>query len=141
MKKYSALYVILMLLATSCASYRPILDENKKYTQVGEARAEKDIDVCMNKADSFLAKHKNEKMKKQMGRQAVQGAALGGIVGGLSGGNLQSAAGGAMVGAGVGVVGAYVDEKTKDQLKPDELKQRYVQNCLQRKSYQVVGWK
>lgn len=129
------------VLFTACASYRPILDENTKYSKVGEARAEKDIDECMSKADSYLAKHKNEGMKKQMGRQAVQGAALGGVIGVISGNGLQGAVGGAAIGAGVGATGAYVDEKTKDNLKPDQLKQRYVRNCLERKDYQVIGWK
>lgn len=129
------------LIFTACASYRPILDENPKYNKVGEVRAEKDIDECMNKADSYLAKHKNEGMKKQMGRQAVQGAALGGIIGAVSGNGLQGAVGGAALGAGVGAAGAYADEKTKDNLKPDQLKQRYVRNCLERKDYQVIGWK
>ncbi len=129
------------LMLSACASYRPILDENKKYSKVGESQAERDIDECMNRADSYLTKHKSDKMKKQMGRQAVQGAALGGLVGAVSGNGLQGVAGGAAIGAGVGAAGAYIDEKTKDNLKPDQLKQRYVNNCLHRKDYQVIGWK
>ena len=42
-----------------------------------------------------------------------------------------------MVGAG----GAYVDEKSKDNIKPDELKQAYIAKCLQNKNYEILGWK
>ncbi|MBN8536367.1 MAG: cell envelope biogenesis protein OmpA [Deltaproteobacteria bacterium] len=141
MKKKLYFVTIMGLFLSACSSFRPILDENKKYNQVGEARAEKDIDECLDKADSYLAKHKDDKMKKQMGRQAAQGAVLGGVLGAVSGNGIQGAAGGAAIGAGVGVAGAYIDEKTKDKIKPDALKQRYVQNCLQRKNYEVIGWK
>lgn len=135
------LLIAMALFMSACSTYRPILDENKKYNQVGDARAEKDIDDCMKKADSYLVKHKEGRMNKAMGRQALQGALLGGVIGAVSGNGIQGAAGGAAVGAGAGVAGAYIDEKSKDNVKPDELKQQYVQNCLQRKSYQVIGWK
>lgn len=139
MKKIIGLLALTTLF--SCASYRPVLDENSQMQKVGEARAEKDIDLCLQKADSYLAKHKNDRMKNSAIRGAGQGAVLGGVVGLLSGGNLQSTAGGAMIGAGVGAAGGALDEATKDKWKPDDMKQRYVKNCLERKKYQVIGWK
>lgn len=134
-----ALFAILFLGA--CASYRPILDENDQYMKVGEAQAERDIDQCLARADAYLEKHKNDRLKKQVGRSAVTGAAIGGIIGALSGQNLGSAAGGAAIGGAAGAGGAYAGEKSKDQLSPDHLKQRYVTNCLARKKYEVIGWK
>ncbi len=129
------------LLLSSCASYRPVLDENSKYKKVGEARAERDIDMCLSKADSYLEKHKSGRMKNAAIRGAGQGAVIGGVVGLLSGGRGDTALGGAVLGAGVGAAGGALGESTKDKWKPDELKQRYVQSCLARKNYAVIGWK
>lgn len=136
---YTAFLVPLFLF--SCASYRPILSDNDQYNRVGEAQAEKDIDDCMARADAYLAKHKEERAQKAAGRSAVGGAVLGGVIGALSGNGLQGAVGGAAVGAGASAGGAYVGEKSKDNLKPDELKQAYVSKCLQNKKYEVLGWK
>lgn len=135
------IFAALALGISACASYRPIVDENAHYEKVGEARAERDIDQCLVKADHYLAKHKNEMANKSMIRGAGQGAAVGGVIGLLSGRGVGGAVGGAAIGAGVGAGGAYMSEKTKDNWKPDELKQRYVHNCLARKNYRVIGWK
>lgn len=130
-----------LLVLTACASYRPVLDENPKYVKVGENQAERDIDACMSRADTFLAKHREERARKQAGRSAVVGAVAGGAIGLISGGNLASTAIGTGAGAAVGAGAGYLGEKSKDNLTPDEIKQRYVSNCLARKQYRVIGWK
>lgn len=131
-----------VLALSACASYRPILDENSHYEKVGDAQAEKDIDVCLAKAEKFMEKHKSERMKKEVGRGAAKGAIIGGVVGVLSGGKtLQRAAVGAGVGAGVGAAGSAAGQASKDKLSPDGLKQNYVSRCLARKGYDVIGWK
>ncbi len=107
-----------------CASYRPILDENPKFLRAGEAQAESDIDMCEKKAERYLEKHEKEITQKQMGRSAAAGAVVGGVVG-----------------AGTGAGSAYLGNQTKGSLKPDELKQQYITNCLQRLDYAVIGWK
>lgn len=125
----------------SCASYRPILDENEQYERVGEVRAEEDIDQCVAKAERYLEKHSSEQTKKEMGRNALTMGVIGGVVGGLATGRVESAAGGALIGAGIGAGSVAVGSAMKDKLTPDELKKRYVSNCLKRKKYQVIGWK
>jgi outer membrane lipoprotein SlyB len=134
-------FSLLAIYFTGCATYRPILDENEKYQSVGEERAEKDIDVCLTSADRYLKKHKAELTNKKAGRQAVSGAAVGGIIGAIAGQNVGGALIGAGAGAAIGAGGAYADDATEDNLKPDELKQSYVTNCLSRKQYNVIGWK
>lgn len=131
----------LTFLLSACASYRPVLDENPKYVKVGEERAERDVDACMSRADSYLAKHREERARKQAGRGAVIGAVAGGAIGLMAGGNIGSTAVGAGVGAAGGAAGGYLGDKAKDNLTPDEMKQRYVMNCLSRKQYRVIGWK
>jgi len=141
MSKKITSILLVSLFFSACASYRPILNDNAQYQKVGEAQAEADIDLCMNKADAFLEKHKEERAQKQAGRQAVGGAILGGVIGALSGRGIEGAAGGAAIGGAAGAAGGYVGEKSKDNLKPDDLKQNYVQKCLQQKNYEVLGWK
>jgi outer membrane lipoprotein SlyB len=140
MKNFATAFAVTVLLS-SCASYRPILNDNAQYQKVGEAAAEADIDACMQKADAFLEKHKEERAMKQAGREAVGGAILGGVLGALSGRGLEGAAGGAAIGGAVGAGAGYAGQKAKDNLTPDELKQAYVQKCLQQKNYEVIGWK
>lgn len=124
-----------LMMAAACASHRPILDENRKFQKVGESRAEKDIDMCMSKADKYLEKHNKARLNRSVKRQAVGGAVVGGLFGALSGKGVGGAVGGAALGAGIGASGAYASRNG-----PDPLKQNYVNNCLQRQSYVVLGW-
>jgi len=139
MLRFSPLFLFILL--SACASYRPILDENAKYNKVGEARAERDIDNCLNRADRYLSKHKSERMRKEAGRSAVGGAAIGGVLGLVGGGSVASTAVGAGIGAGVGAAAGAGGVAAEDNLKPDQIKQNYVTRCLQRQKYEVVGWK
>jgi uncharacterized protein YcfJ len=139
MKKYILISVVLF--ASACASYRPILDENSHYNQVGEQQAEADIDQCLAAADKYLDKHKSERMGKEAGRGAATGAIIGGVLGVLGGGTLKSAAIGTGVGAVAGGAVGAGKVAAEDKLTPDQIKQRYVSNCLARKDYQVIGWK
>ncbi len=141
MRNVAFLVIGALTLLSACASYRPVLDENSQYMKVGEERAERDIDACMSRADHYLAKHREERARKQAGRSAVVGAVAGGAIGLLAGGNVGSTAVGAGVGAVGGAAGGYFGDKAKDNLTPDEMKQRYVNNCLNRKQYRVIGWK
>jgi len=142
-KKYSTWMTLTLSIAllSSCASYRPILDEDEAYTSVGEGRAERDIDTCMSKADTYLKKHNSERMGKQAGRGAVGGAVLGGALGLVMGGSVASTAVGAGVGAAGGAAAGAGGVAMKDNLSPDEIKQNYVERCLGRKHYTVLGWK
>jgi outer membrane lipoprotein SlyB len=120
-----------LLILISCAS-KPVLYPNEKFESVGEVNAQEDTEICMKKADKFLKSPKAKKMLKSGGA----GALLGGVVGGVAGiftGNIAGSAaqGAAMGGAGGAVAGA---------LSPDELKQKYVNQCLSKKGYQVLGW-
>lgn len=133
-------YLLAICFLSSCASFRPVLNDNDHYKQVGHQKAEQDINSCIAAADVYLEKHKEERLKNQVGRQALGGAIVGGIIGAITGDTrnaLVSAAAGGMVGAG----GAYIDEKSKDNIKPDELKQAYIAKCLQSKNYEILGWK
>ena len=132
---------IFSIFQMGCSSYRPILDENDTYLRNGSQQAEKDIDECVAKAERYLEQHKKDRMAKSAGRGAATGAILGGVLGAITGGGLRSAVGGAAVGGVVGAGAGAGKEAAKDNLSPDEMKNNYVTRCLNRKNYDVIGWK
>lgn len=130
-KSISYLLFSLVLALSGCSS-KPVLYPNEKYESVGEEKAKLDTKTCMDKADKFLKSPKAKKMLKSGGAGALLGGVVGGVAGIFTGDIAGSAAqGAAMGGAGGAVAGA---------LSPDELKQRYVNQCLGKKGYQVLGW-
>jgi outer membrane lipoprotein SlyB len=130
-KTNTYLYMVLILVGSSCAS-KPVLYPNKKFEASGEEKAKSDTKTCMDKADKFLKSPKAKKMLKSGGA----GALIGGVVGGVAGIFSGNIAGGAAQGAAIGGAGGAV----AGVLSPDELKQKYVNQCLRKKGYQVLGW-
>lgn len=131
LKLNSYLGLFLILLLAGCSS-KPVLYPNEKFESVGEEKAKQDTKVCMDKADRFLKSPKAKKMIKSGGAGAFLGGVVGGVAGIFTGDVAGSAAqGAAMGGAGGAVAGA---------MSPDELKQKYVNQCLRKKGYQVLGW-
>lgn len=129
MKKMILILIILSL--SSCAS-KPQLYPNAKFKSVGKKVAKKDIDRCIVDANEYLEKSKGKKVAKSAGAGAAIGAAVG-AVGGLFTGHFGTGLvrGGAMGAGGGAVAGA---------LSPDEIKHRYVNQCLADQGYRVLGW-
>jgi uncharacterized membrane protein len=123
--------VSMVLVLVSCAS-RPKLYPNEKLKSVGKERAQKDTEKCIADADAYLESSKGKKVAKSAGAGAVIGGAMG-AVSGMFTGNIGSGLlrGGAIGAAGGGAAGA---------LSPDQIKRRYVNQCLAEKGYQVLGW-
>lgn len=115
----------------ACAS-KPQLYPNEKYKAVGKDVAKDDIKQCMADSEEYLKSSKGKQVAKGAGGGAAIGAAMG-AVGGLFTGNMGRGLvrGGAIGAAGGGAAGA---------ISPDQLKQRYVNQCLAEKGYQVIGW-
>lgn len=124
-------FFVLILLVVSCAS-KPQLYPNQKYKSAGQDVAKKDVDQCMKESEAYLKNSKGKQVAKGAGAGAAIGAAMG-AVSGIFTGNMGRGAvrGGAIGAAGGGAAGA---------ISPDELKQRYVNQCLGEKGYQVIGW-
>lgn len=129
----------LILAGCSSYSYRPILYNNAKYKKVGQMEAEKQVDLCLAEADSFLKGPKAIAFKQSLKRSLTTGAILGGVIG-TGTGRFSGVAGGAAAGAGIGAGAALIDEAVKDKLTPDQLKSRYVLRCLNDKGFEVIGW-
>jgi hypothetical protein len=124
-------HLLIILLFISCAS-RPQLYPNEKFKEVGKKTAQKEIDHCLGEADVYLKSSQGKKIAKSAGAGAALGATIG-AVGGMFTGNMGRGLvrGGAMGAAGGAAVGA---------LSPDEIKRRYVNQCLAEKGYQIIGW-
>lgn len=121
----------LMFILSACAS-KPQLYPNSKLKEVGKEAAKEDVDKCIADAEAYLKSSKGKNIAKGAGGGAAIGAAMG-AVGGLFTGNFGGGLlrGGAIGAAGGGVAGS---------LTPDQVKQRYVNQCLADQGYQVIGW-
>jgi uncharacterized membrane protein len=124
-------YILLLVLLVACAS-RPQLYPNPKLKKVGKEAAAKDIDKCMAEANEYLKSSKGKQVAKGAGTGAAIGAAMGAVSGMFSGNVGRGVVrGGAIGAAGGGAAGA---------ASPDQIKQRYVNQCLDEQGYQVIGW-
>lgn len=129
--------VVTVFLLTSCSPKRPVLYPNEFLKQVGPAQAELDIDACIRMANEFRAGgDKTEQIAKDTGKSAVVGAATGAVVGAIAGdAGMGAAIGGA--GAATAALGAGIMRSDE----PDPIFQRFVDQCLYDKGYQIIGWK
>lgn len=124
-------FLFVLMLVVSCAS-KPKLYPNQKYKSEGKAASEKEVDRCMAEADEYLESSKGKQVAKGAGAGATIGAAMGAVSGMFSGNMGRGLVrGGAIGAAGGGAAGA---------VSPDQLKRRYVNQCLADKGYQVIDW-
>lgn len=125
------LIIFLIFSAVSCSS-NPKLYPNEKYKSVGKEVAQTDIDQCKEEAENFLESGKGKQIAKSAGKGAAITGAMGAALGLITGDILQSAATGAAMGAAGGAASG--------ALSPDEIRMRYVNECLSQKGYRVLGW-
>jgi uncharacterized protein YcfJ len=137
--KYLLILLLIFQLA-ACSSYRPILDKNEKYLELGEDEAQRQVDLCKKKAQDALDAYKAQRAAKEAGRKAVIGGVVGSAIGAISGRNLRSTVASGLIGAGVGAAIGALAVVGKDKVTPDEMKQRYISKCLADKGYSVIGW-
>lgn len=134
MKKYFSILVLILALSTLLAgcSSRPQLYPNEKLKTVGKDAAENDINQCIADGDAYLESSKGKQITKGAGGGAAIGAAMGAVTG-LFTGNVGR---GLVQGGAIGAAGG----ATAGAISPDQLKHRYVNQCLADKGYQVLGW-
>ena len=126
----------LMVLA-GCATQRPVLYPNAKYKQAGPEVAKKDIDDCINMAES-QGIHAGG--GDRVGRGAATGAIVGGAVGAGVGAVRGDVGGRAAAGAAGGAAGGAASGAVRSG-EPDSVYKGFVQRCLREKGYDVIGWK
>ena len=139
LKNFTILLTISSL--TACVSYRPIFDPNEKYLAVGEEKAQRDFEFCKKGADEYLDKYKAERAAKEAARSAAVGGVIGTATGLIFGKGLKSGLVGAAIGVGAGAVMGALSVAGEDKVKPDQITQRYIGNCLAKSGYSVIGWR
>ncbi len=133
----SAGIVVATVAGCAAVQQRPVLYPNAKFKQVGDSRAQADVDDCVAQADRAGANSGGS----SAARGGMQGAAIGGAaaaVGSLirGGSVLNSAAAGAAVGGTAGAVGgAFHDGEGSPVFR------NFVSRCLSERGYDVIGWK
>lgn len=129
--------IVSMLAGCAAMSQRPVLYPNARFTQVGEAAAQRDVDECMALAEKAGATSGSS----SAARSGMQGAAIGAaasVVGSLiRGGNVvEDMAAGAAVGGAAGAAGgAFHDGEGSAVFR------NFVARCLGERGYDVIGWK
>lgn len=131
-KALKFLSIILLSVGLGACASRPKLYPDETLKSRGKAAGEADINLCIKDADDYLDSSEGKKIAKSAGFGAVVGGAVGAVAGVFTGDIARGAAqGAAMGGVGGGTAGA---------LSPDEIKHRYVNQCLADKGYRVLGW-
>jgi outer membrane lipoprotein SlyB len=138
--------VLLAALAAGCAPKRPVLYPNETVENVGWAAAQRDIDECL----AFAEAHG---LRADRGGRTAASSAAGGVVGGASGAAAGAAWGAvrggsvgnrAAAGAAAGAAGGATGGLLRGLFRwrdPDPIEARFVQTCLRRQGYEVIGWK
>lgn len=128
------------LLIVGCGgSKRPVLYPNAHFSAVGQQQAEMDIDACMYAAQASGANAgKGGELAKNTARAGAVGGATGAVVGAIS--SSSSIGRGAAIG-GAGAATATLIGGAFDADEPTEIYIRFVDQCLQEKGYQPIGWR
>jgi hypothetical protein len=127
----------IMVSNLACAAKRPVLYPNAQFEAVGDAAAQQDIDDCLRKAAA--AGYTSGSGGKVAGSTAV-GAATGAAVGAAVGAVAGRAGTGAAMGAAGGGTGGLI-RGIFGSRNLDPVQQRFVDQCLKEKGYEVIGWR
>jgi ABC-type dipeptide/oligopeptide/nickel transport system permease subunit len=135
------LLILLLIFYSFSCSYRPIFDQNEKYLNAGEKKAQNDFEICKKSAEKYLNQYKAERAAKEAGRKAAIGGIIGATTSLIFGKGIKSTLVGTLIGVGAGASIGAIGVIGEDKIKPDEMKQRYVSSCLAQKGYSIMGWK
>ena len=129
--------IVLVVTLLSCARQRPVLYPNAHLKQVGKSTAEADIDACIQLAIDYGANEDSGmKVAKDTGKGAAIGGAAGAAVGAVTGNLGRGAAAGAAGGGAAAMTRGAINSG-----KPDPVFKKFVEQCLQDKGYQPIGWR
>lgn len=132
--------VLAVSLVAGCSTTRPVVYPNKHARAAGTEQLERDVDLCRKRADDEVGfGDRRQQLLRNVGLATIVGGAAGlawGIAyGGASEGLKRGGAGAAAAGVGV-----FVKNLVKlDQ--PDEVHEKFVEKCLKKKGYEVLGWR
>ena len=140
LKKVTVLLLVMMLMSgcsmTGKKAQTPDFYPNHKYlaSPVGERDA--DLNGCLSLADEYIKEpNKYGDMAKEGFVGAVIGAGTGAVGGAIMGNAGRATGAGAAIG---GILGVLHSLSKMNEHSPSY--QRFVEHCLQKKGYEVIGW-
>ena len=140
MRFFCMLGVAMLLMLTGCGgAKRPVLYPNSHYAMVGQQQAERDVDACMYAARASGANSgKGTELARTTAKAGAVGGATGAVVGAVASGT--SVGRGAAIG-GAGAATAALVGGAFDAAEPTAIYMRFVDQCLQERGYQPIGWR
>lgn len=140
MKTVFSIILLLPLILSGCGTTKsPVLYPNHHLNKVGREVAQADIDDCMQRAYASGADEgKGKELAKETATAGVVGATTGAVVGAIS--SSSDVGRGAAIG-GAGAATARLVSGTFDASDPTPIFMRFVEQCLQEKGYQTLGWR
>ena len=132
-----AISLAMVFSCLACAAKRPILAPNEHLTEMGPEAARRDVDECIRlAAEAGPGAARAKQVAGQTAGGAAVGAAAGAVAGAISGGPGLGAAAGAAGGATAGLLrGIFASSDL------DTGQQRYAEDCLRQKGYDLNGWR
>ncbi|MFZ2949114.1 MAG: hypothetical protein WA003_06485 [Desulfuromonadaceae bacterium] len=125
------------LMLAACGSQRPILYPNSQLKEVGQSKANQEIDDCIRLATEYQAGgDKTREIAKETGKAGVVGAATGAVIGVITGDIGRATAIG-----GAGVATATMGSGIMSSDEPDPVFKQFVDQCLRDKGFQPIGWR
>jgi len=132
------LAVVIALAIEGCASTRPVLYPNEHFNTVGAEAAERDIESCIELAESAGADAEGNDAG-QAAASTAGGAAVGAASGAVGGAIAGAAGSGSAIGAASGATaGLLYWIFSKPERSPAF--ENFVNRCLQERGYEPVGW-
>ncbi|MGB9082663.1 MAG: hypothetical protein WCD00_15310 [Desulfuromonadaceae bacterium] len=125
------------LMLNACAAKRPVLYPNNQLKEIGQSKANQEIDDCIRLATEYQAGgDKAAEIAKDTGKAGVVGAATGAVIGVITGDiGRATAIGGA--GAATATMGSGIMRSDE----PDPVFKQFVDQCLRDKGFQPIGWR
>ena len=127
--------LIIILLASICASHGPVLYPNEHLKMVGEEQAQRDIEEC----DRLAAAYVKSDAGKTVAKSTAAGGAAGTVIGAAGGAVAGSLKRGAAIGAATGGAAGLVRGVSKAS-RPSPIHKRFVERCLRERGYDPLGW-
>lgn len=131
-------FVILGAILSGCVSTTPILYPNEHYQTVGKESAQRDIDACLELAESSGI-DASTSSAGQVATNTATGAAVGAASGAVGGAIVGSAASGSAIGAASGATAGILHWLFSNPQRNPAF-ENFVDQCLKDRGYQPMGW-
>ena len=125
------------LTLNACGTKRPVLYPNDHLKEIGQSKANQDIDDCIHLATEYQAGgNRTKEIAKDTGKAGAIGAATGAVIGAITG-NLGRATAIGGAGAATATMGSGIMRSDE----PDPVFKQFVEQCLREKGFQPIGWR